>query len=87
MDIEEIPIFMGPQASFQYVVILNDEKILVFESTTKLAYFYGSLRKVPNNTVRKQMAIKGVPSFLEFAKTHPVLKNVKNWDAIFGLLH
>lgn len=87
MGIEEIPVDMGAEKGFWFFVIINGKKILVIRGETKLAYFYGNLRKEPKVTVQKQAVVKGVPAFLALAKTHHVLKTVENWDNVFGKLH
>ncbi len=86
MEIEEIPIYMGPKVGFWYVVVVDDE-IFVLTNTIRLAYFYGSLRKRKLEiNFQKKDPISGVPTFLKFAETHPVLKKVRNWS-IFGTIH
>lgn len=84
MKVEEIPIDMGTKAGFWYVVIVGSD-VFILMSKTRLAYFYKQLKGGPETTIRKRDAIKGIPAFLEFAKTHSVLKKVKNWN-IFGIL-
>ena len=84
MGIEEIPIDMGRETGFWFVVIVGTD-VYVLKNEAKLAYFYRNLRGTSGTAVQKHTAIKGIPNFLEFAKNHSVLKTVTNWS-IFGII-
>lgn len=85
MSYELFEVARGNGTAFVLVLDPAKTQIIMFPSKLKLWLYMG--RNIDPKANIKRWERMLMPEFLEFAKTHPVLKGVVSWDDIFGKIH